>query len=41
MENGWGSFQTNWSALLPTFVLFLFVQKYVMYGAIGRGVRGG
>jgi ABC-type maltose transport system permease subunit len=28
-------------ALLPTFVLFLFIQKYMMYGAIGSGVKGG
>jgi len=27
-------------AMLPTFVLFLFVQKYMMYGAIGSGVKG-
>jgi ABC-type glycerol-3-phosphate transport system permease component len=27
-------------AMLPTFVLFLFIQKYMMYGAIGSGVKG-
>lgn len=27
-------------AMLPTFILFLFIQKYMMYGAIGSGVKG-
>jgi ABC-type glycerol-3-phosphate transport system permease component len=27
-------------AMLPTFVLFMFIQKYMMYGAIGSGVKG-
>jgi ABC-type glycerol-3-phosphate transport system permease component len=41
-------FSTDWGslmaaavlAMLPTFVLFLFIQKYMMYGAIGSGVKG-
>lgn len=37
----WGSLMAaSTMAMLPTFVLFLFVQKYVMYGAIGAGVKG-
>jgi ABC-type glycerol-3-phosphate transport system permease component len=27
-------------AMLPTFVLFLFVQRYMLYTAIGSGVKG-
>jgi ABC-type glycerol-3-phosphate transport system permease component len=27
-------------AMLPTFVLLLFVQKYMIYGVIGSGVKG-
>ena len=38
----WGSLMAAATmALLPTFVLFLFIQKYMMYGAIGSGVKGG
>lgn len=41
-------FSTDWGslmaaavlAMLPTFILFLFIQKYMMYGAIGSGVKG-
>ena len=37
----WGSLMAaSTLAMLPTFVLFLFVQKYMMYGAIGSGVKG-
>lgn len=37
----WGSLMAAATlAMLPTFVLFLFVQKYMMYGAIGSGVKG-
>jgi ABC-type glycerol-3-phosphate transport system permease component len=37
----WGSLMAAATmALLPTFVLFLFIQKYMMYGAIGSGVKG-
>jgi len=39
---GWGSLMAAATmVLLPTFVLFLFIQKYMMYGAIGSGVKGG
>lgn len=27
-------------AMLPTFVLFFFIQKYMIYGAVGSGVKG-
>jgi ABC-type glycerol-3-phosphate transport system permease component len=38
----WGSLMAAATmAMLPTFVLFLFIQKYMMYGAIGSGVKGG
>jgi ABC-type glycerol-3-phosphate transport system permease component len=41
-------FSTDWGslmaaavlAMLPTFILFLFIQKYMMYGAIGSWVKG-
>ncbi len=41
-------FQTDWGslmaaatlAMLPTFVLFLFVQKYMVYGAVSGAVKG-
>jgi ABC-type glycerol-3-phosphate transport system permease component len=41
-------FQTDWGslmaastlAMLPTFVLFLFVQKYMVYGAVAGAVKG-
>jgi multiple sugar transport system permease protein len=37
----WGSLMAAAvMAMLPTFVLFLFIQKYMMYGAIGSGVKG-
>jgi ABC-type glycerol-3-phosphate transport system permease component len=37
----WGSLMASATmAMLPTFILFLFVQKYMMYGAIGSGVKG-
>jgi ABC-type glycerol-3-phosphate transport system permease component len=37
----WGSLMAaSTMAMLPTFILFLFVQKYMMYGAIGSGVKG-
>jgi ABC-type glycerol-3-phosphate transport system permease component len=26
--------------LVPTFILFLFVQKYIAYGAVSGGVKG-
>ena len=38
----WGSLMAAAvMAMLPTFILFLFIQKYMMYGAIGSGVKGG
>ena len=37
----WGSLMAAATlAMLPTFILFLFIQKYMMYGAIGSGVKG-
>ena len=37
----WGSLMAaSTMAMLPTFILFLFVQRYMMYGAIGSGVKG-
>jgi multiple sugar transport system permease protein len=37
----WGSLMASATmAMLPTSVLFLFIQKYMMYGAIGSGVKG-
>lgn len=37
----WGSLMAAATmAMIPTFILFLFVQKYMMYGAIAGGVKG-
>jgi ABC-type glycerol-3-phosphate transport system permease component len=37
----WGSLlAASTLAMLPTLILFLFVQKYIMHGAIGSGVKG-
>lgn len=37
----WGSLMAAATlGMLPTFILFLFIQKYMMYGAIGSGVKG-
>jgi ABC-type glycerol-3-phosphate transport system permease component len=37
----WGSLMAAATlAMIPTFILFLFIQKYMMYGAIGSGVKG-
>jgi ABC-type glycerol-3-phosphate transport system permease component len=37
----WGSLMAAATmAMIPTFFLFLFIQKYMMYGAIGSGVKG-
>lgn len=41
-------YATDWGSLMaaatlmviPTFVLFLLVQKYIVYGAVGTGVKG-
>lgn len=41
-------FSTDWGSLMaaatltviPTFVLFLLVQKWIVYGAVGTGVKG-
>ncbi len=40
-SSDWGSLMASATmAMLPTFVLFLFIQKYMTYGAIGSGVKG-
>jgi ABC-type glycerol-3-phosphate transport system permease component len=40
-SSDWGSLMAaSTMAMIPTFVLFLLVQRYVMYGAIGSGVKG-
>jgi multiple sugar transport system substrate-binding protein len=37
----WGSLMAAATlTMLPTFVLFLFVQKYMLYGSVGAGVKG-
>lgn len=37
----WGSLMAAASlAVIPTFVLFLMVQKYIVYGAVSGGVKG-
>ena len=37
----WGSLMAAATlTMLPTFCLFLFVQKYMLYGSIGAGVKG-
>lgn len=37
----WGSLMASATmAMLPTFVLFLLIQKYMTYGAIGSGLKG-
>jgi ABC-type glycerol-3-phosphate transport system permease component len=37
----WGSLMAAATlGMLPTFILFLLIQKYMMYGAIGSGVKG-
>ncbi len=37
----WGSLMAAATmTMLPTFFLFLFIQKYMLYGAIGTGVKG-
>jgi ABC-type glycerol-3-phosphate transport system permease component len=37
----WGSLMAAATVtLVPTFVLFLFVQKYIAYGAVSGGVKG-
>ena len=36
----WGSLMATTLTMLPTFVLFLFVQKYMLYGSVGAGVKG-
>lgn len=37
----WGSMMAAATlAMIPTFFLFLFVQKYLLYGAVGEGVKG-
>ena len=37
----WGSLMAAATVtLIPTFLLFLGVQKYIAYGAVGSGVKG-
>jgi ABC-type glycerol-3-phosphate transport system permease component len=37
----WGSLMAAATlTMLPTFCLFLFIQKYMLYGSIGAGVKG-
>jgi ABC-type glycerol-3-phosphate transport system permease component len=37
----WGSLMAAATVtLVPTFILFLFVQKYIAYGAVSGGVKG-
>jgi ABC-type glycerol-3-phosphate transport system permease component len=37
----WGSLMASATmAMLPTFVLFLLIQQYMTYGAIGSGIKG-
>jgi ABC-type glycerol-3-phosphate transport system permease component len=35
----WGSLMAA-ATLVPTFILFLFVQKYMMYGAVAGAIKG-
>lgn len=40
-QTDWGSLMAAATlAMLPTFVLFLFVQKYMVYGAVAGAVKG-
>lgn len=37
----WGSLMASATmAMLPTFVLFLLIQRYMTYGALGSGIKG-
>ena len=37
----WGSLMAAATlTMIPTFVVFLFVQKYMMYGGLAGGVKG-
>ena len=40
-QTDWGSLMAAATlAMLPTFVIFLFVQRYMMYGAVAGAVKG-
>jgi ABC-type glycerol-3-phosphate transport system permease component len=40
-QSDWGNLMAaSTMAMIPTFVLFLFVQKYMIYAAIGSAVKG-
>lgn len=40
-SSDWGNLMAAATmAMLPTFVLFLFVQRYMLYTAIGGAVKG-